>query len=147
MRLRLRRGESSIHKRLAGGAGTRPRIAPGSPSFQGVGISACVLARGPSLGLPLYNGLLDYDSLVRYSYATALAQLGRYEESAAHFRIVTQALPSFAPAYNDYGNLLRLMGHLESAVEQFQRALPLEPGFASARSNLELVFASLEEGE
>jgi hypothetical protein len=30
-RLRLRRGESPIHKRFASGAGSRPRIAPGSP--------------------------------------------------------------------------------------------------------------------
>jgi spermidine synthase/Flp pilus assembly protein TadD len=95
--------------------------------------------------LPLFDGLLDYDPLVRYNYATTLAQLGRYEEAAMQFRTLTQITPTFALGLNNYGNVLRLMGDLEGAAEQFKRALESDPNFTDARNNLTLVLASLEE--
>jgi tetratricopeptide (TPR) repeat protein len=96
--------------------------------------------------IPLYTGLLDEDPTVRYNFATALAELGRYAEAAEQFQVVTQDMPNLAAGYNNYGNVLRLMGNLKGAVDQFRQALELESGFSDAQNNLTLVLALLQEG-
>jgi Tfp pilus assembly protein PilF len=95
--------------------------------------------------LPLFKGLLDYDPLVRYSYATVLAQLGRFTESVVEFEIVTQRVPGFASAYNNWGTALMRMGDREGAIEKLQLALQHDPNHPDARRTLAGIQANGEE--
>jgi tetratricopeptide (TPR) repeat protein len=82
---------------------------------------------------------------VRYNYATALAQLGRYPEAVEQFEIVTQLRPDFASAYNNWGNAVVLMGDREGGIELIRMALKYEPNHPDARQSLARLGAAQED--
>lgn len=86
--------------------------------------------------LPLFPPVLDYDPLVRYNYATTLAQVGRYSEAVEQFKKVTALLPELASAYNNCGNCLYRLGDTQGAIEQFRLALKYAPNHPDAGPNL-----------
>jgi Flp pilus assembly protein TadD len=49
--------------------------------------------------------------------------------------------PDFAPAHNLLGIAYAQSGNTASAIEQFRRALALDPGLVDARSNLDQALA------
>ena len=74
--------------------------------------------------------------MVRYNYATTLAKLGRLSEAAVQFEIVIELMPEFASAYNNWGNVLAIMGDKEGARKLFTTALQHDPNHSDARQNL-----------
>jgi len=73
------------------------------------------------------------------SYALAYNQLGysyeflgRYAESASAFRKYIELLPDDPNPYDSYAELLMKMGNYRGSIEQYDKALALDPRFATA---------------
>ena len=52
------------------------------------------------------------------------------------FRIAQQLAPDLAQAYNGSGDVFRLEGKLDEAIQDYKRALQIDPDYAGARKNL-----------
>lgn len=74
---------------------------------------------------------LGHDNL-----GTALAQAGRDEQAAAHFRESIRLRPDFADPYNNLGLALARRGNAREAEAAYRRAVVLKPDFAEAHNNL-----------
>ncbi len=59
-----------------------------------------------------------------------LGELGRAEQ---HYRLALRLQPSNALAHTNLGSLLAITGRLDEAVDEFNRALDIEPGLSEAR--------------
>ena len=71
---------------------------------------------------------------------------GRYAEAVALYRSLAEAQPDNAEAHSNIGVALYHLGRPSEALASFQRALALDPDLESARSNLEQVQKSLQQG-
>ena len=50
-------------------------------------------------------------------------------------------------AHNNLGIALGSQGKLDEAIEEFRRALVIQPGFAGAQQNLDLALAARREAQ
>ncbi len=66
----------------------------------------------------------------------ALADLGRAEEAASHYRRALELNPRFACAWNNLGNLHFKLGRSREAAGAYATAARLAPEFADAHCNL-----------
>ncbi len=71
--------------------------------------------------------------------ARQLAAHGYWHEAAARYREATTLEPADAPLCNEFGELLMGHGDLPGALEQFDRALAIDPNNEEARQNREMV--------
>ena len=59
-----------------------------------------------------------------------LGELGRAEE---HYRLALRLQPGHALAHTNLGSVLAITGRLDEAIDEFNRALDLDPGLSPAR--------------
>jgi Tfp pilus assembly protein PilF len=71
------------------------------------------------------------------------AQLGELASAHRMAEAALRLIPSDARVYDAMGNVLRLEGHLEDAIESYRRALLVDPRCASAMSNCALCLQDL----
>jgi tetratricopeptide (TPR) repeat protein len=57
---------------------------------------------------------------------------GRYQEAIAAYKAVLRRHPDNVEAITHLGVILALAGHADNALEAFDRALEIEPGYAHA---------------
>ena len=67
---------------------------------------------------------------------------GQYEAATLLFIEAATRYPGCVPAWNDLGVTLYRSGNPEAAVEAFERALAVEPGFADSALNLASIFSN-----
>ncbi|MBI3934701.1 MAG: winged helix-turn-helix domain-containing protein [Acidobacteria bacterium] len=78
-----------------------------------------------------------------YWYALFLAAMGRFDEAFSHIEEARQLDPLSLVVKNHHGWILYFARQYEQAVEQFQAALELDPGFYLARVFLGLTYVQL----
>lgn len=74
----------------------------------------------------------------RYQQAVSHMQRGEWEPAIAILREVVAAVPGNARLHNSLGIALASGGDASAAARQFERALELDPGYASALKNMAL---------
>ena len=67
---------------------------------------------------------------------TAQNNLGKTIEASKTFKSLTKQHPSHANSFNNLGVTLQAQGKLEDAIEAYNKALSLKPGFAETYYNL-----------
>lgn len=67
------------------------------------------------------------------------SRTGRVSEGVAHYAEAARLKPRVARYLNDYGVALSMTGRPAEAIAQFEAALAVDPAFADARRNLEIV--------
>jgi Tfp pilus assembly protein PilF len=70
--------------------------------------------------------------------ARRLAAGSDWREAAARYREAAGLDPADAPLHNEFGELLMGHGELAEALEQFERALTIDPRNEEARQNEEM---------
>ncbi len=83
----------------------------------------------------------DYSSLV--SMGNALMDQGQYQMAMACYRRALEQDSSSADVWVDLGTCEHAMGHNESAIGDFQKALQINPHHQIARFNLGIVYYTL----
>lgn len=86
------------------------------------------------------------DVAVEFNRADALAKLGRVEEAQAAFQRVAEAQhrPDLQQkAHYNLGNLYATTGKRQEALQEYRRALKMDPNDAQARHNYEVVLRNL----
>lgn len=73
--------------------------------------------------------------------AATLASLGRLEEAAATAKRLTERYPGLAISWESSGYHALLAGQTDLAIEDFSRAIDIEPGRWSSQFNLALAWA------
>jgi tetratricopeptide (TPR) repeat protein len=71
--------------------------------------------------------------------ARKLSAQGDWHEAAARYREAAGLAPADAPLCNEFGELLMGHGQLAEALDQFDRALAIDPENEEARQNREMV--------
>jgi TolB-like protein/Flp pilus assembly protein TadD len=74
-------------------------------------------------------------------YALLLSGLGRGQEALDHGRTSYELDPFSAVTVANYGWQCHLSGEVDCAIQQYRRALEVQPGYARAHQRLSLVFA------
>ena len=59
--------------------------------------------------------------------------LGELDRAEAHYRLALRLQPSNALAHTNLGSVLAITGRLDEAVDEFNRAIDIDPGLVSAR--------------
>ena len=80
---------------------------------------------------------------LRFSRTVALERLGRTEEAAKALRSLIAEYPEIPEPYNNLAVIEAGMGSLEEAVKLLDRALLLNPNFATAQKNRGDVYLAL----
>jgi tetratricopeptide (TPR) repeat protein len=85
-----------------------------------------------------YRSLLAIEDSARneYNLANALADQGRREEAAAHYRRAIELDPQLANARYNLSLLLSVAGDVDGAIAQLRRAIATKPDYVDARVNL-----------
>ena len=65
-----------------------------------------------------------------------LAQQGKIEEAAAHYKEALRIKPNYAEAYNNLGILLARQGKIEEAAAHYNEALRIKPNYPEVYNNL-----------
>jgi len=65
-----------------------------------------------------------------------LKDIGRLDEAIVAIRRAIALRPSYAEAYSNLGNVLRINGQMDGAVAGFRQAITLDPNIAEAHNNL-----------
>jgi len=87
----------------------------------------------------------DPDNAAAHSnLASALANLGKYEEAIAQHRKAVELDLKHAPAYGNWGAALDNLGKPEEAIAQFRKAVEIDPKYAMAYNNLGLLLNYLD---
>ena len=73
---------------------------------------------------------------VRANYALTLYKLKRYDEAQTQIEYSIKQNPYQAKSFNNYGLILLEKQENQKAVEQFEKALQLQPDFSEASENL-----------
>ena len=73
---------------------------------------------------------------LRFSLASALYGMGRFDESRAEFERTVELAPDHAEAWNNLGILLGDLDETKEAVSAYRRALCLHPEYPDALYNL-----------
>ncbi|MDQ2950246.1 MAG: tetratricopeptide repeat protein [Acidobacteriota bacterium] len=84
-----------------------------------------------------------------YNLATLESNAGNYQDAVFHFSRVLERNPSRANAWNNLGNALLALRSPAEALQAFQLALGLQPGFPDAQWNssvAQLTLGKLPEG-
>jgi tetratricopeptide (TPR) repeat protein len=84
-------------------------------------------------------GQLEDESRLQNNWGIACMQLNRFSEAIEHFRLATQADPTFADAFANAGTAYLHAGRPDLASEFFHRALSLDPNQPQAASGLNRV--------
>lgn len=86
-----------------------------------------------------YRGLaLDpHQMSARYNLGVILVDLQRWQEGLEQLMQVVEERPGHAEAHNSLGVAHIHLQNLEQATWHFERAIALNPGFATARKNLQ----------
>ena len=71
---------------------------------------------------------------------SALSELGRLPEAAAHFRKAIELRPNYGDARYNLGYALLRLGQLEEGIQQIEEALRLEPENYMAHNNLGVAY-------
>ena len=79
----------------------------------------------------------DYKYWPPYNRANALKALKRYDEALEDFNLAIAYKADYAAAYNDRGETYELMGDRKRAIQDFEKALELEPENEAAKANVE----------
>ena len=74
--------------------------------------------------------------VAHYNLGVALQQVGRIEESIAHYEQALRINPDYAEAHNNLGNALLREGKVSDAIGQHEQALRINPDYAEAHNNL-----------
>lgn len=94
---------------------------------------------GPEAALPYFLRAIQLkpnDVEARFNAGLAFRKIGRYAESAEHYRMAVFLNPGYGNAWNNLGVVLDLMGNREAARTAFERALAIDPDDEMARFNL-----------
>ena len=84
-------------------------------------------------------------SQTRTNLATALKNLGRYDEAAREYELALRENPRDGVAWYNYGNLKRVhLGDREHAVRCYREAIRYRPLLGEAHFNLGLTLLELE---
>jgi tetratricopeptide (TPR) repeat protein len=67
------------------------------------------------------------DAGLRYRYAVALEEHGRWSDAEREYRVVTEISPDFGEAYVRYGDMLRKSCKADDAEAQYRKAISLNP--------------------
>ena len=94
-------------------------------------LMGCAFAEQPSSG-PLAQGI-------------ELLQKGDFQHSLILLRHAVELKPGSAPAHNYYGFALARNGSVDQAVQEFQKALKLDPRYPDALYNLGTALAVQEK--
>jgi len=79
--------------------------------------------------------LAPYHLEIQNKYAMALLRTERLLESKKVFEFVISENPNFEKVYANYGYLLSTLGHYDLAVEQYRKAISLNPDLVQAWLN------------
>lgn len=79
---------------------------------------------------------------VFYGRSTIASLEGRYDEALADINQAIQIFPSSYLLYNERGHLYLTMVDTDAAIRDFQKAIELSPGYATAYYNLALALSS-----
>lgn len=79
-----------------------------------------------------------------FNKATTAARKGDHAVAVDHFRIATAIDPEFADAFSSLGSEYVAIGELETAAEQYQKAVDLVPDHSGAVPNLSIVLCKLQ---
>ncbi len=72
------------------------------------------------------------------TFAKALTRSGKFDEAVQDFTQVLTAFPQDAQVHNDFGELYLRMGKPAEALEQFEKALAVNPSHPAALKNRDL---------
>ncbi|MBI3402489.1 MAG: tetratricopeptide repeat protein [Acidobacteria bacterium] len=75
--------------------------------------------------------------------AALYLDLGREQESAAHFEASVRLKPESSAAHYNFATALTLAGRMDEAIGQYQQALRIRPDYAIAHNNLGSVLLRL----
>ena len=81
---------------------------------------------------------------VQHALGVVYAHQRKYADAVRRFDHVLAAESKFAPAFLNRGNVLKIMGYTERALDDFNRALSLRPDYSAALCNRAMLF--LENG-
>lgn len=80
-----------------------------------------------------------YESMYSQNLANALIVAQKYSEAMFVFGQLIKMHPNNAALLNNYGTVLYNNGFREKAIEEFEKALKLDPKLSSARTNLQRI--------
>lgn len=78
----------------------------------------------------------------RYGYS--LLNQEKFDEAIKYFKKQVELTPEDANSYDSLGDGYRSAGNLQEAVNQYQKALDINPNFEASKNNLEEVTEELE---
>jgi tetratricopeptide (TPR) repeat protein len=74
---------------------------------------------------------------IRYNYAVALTQCGRYAGAVTEYEAALKLAPYQPIIHHGYAVALEKLGRVQEAIAQEQEALRLQPGLQEAKENLD----------
>jgi tetratricopeptide (TPR) repeat protein len=83
-------------------------------------------------------------SVAYYNKASALADLGKYEEAIEAYDKAIAIDPNYAAAHYNKGNDLYYLGKYEEAIESYDKAIAINPNYTAAHYNKARALADLE---
>lgn len=87
----------------------------------------------------LYETILKQDPRhadTMHLLGVLFAQLGQFQVSTHWIQQAIAIKPDIPVFHNNYGNALKALGDLDSAIEQYRQALQLKPDYAEVHNNL-----------
>ena len=78
------------------------------------------------------------------TYGYSLLNQEKYEEAIKYFKKQVELKPENANSYDSLGDGYRAIGNLKEAVNQYQKALDIDPNYEPSKNNLAEVTVELE---
>lgn len=78
------------------------------------------------------------------TYGYSLLNQEKYEEAIKYFKKQVELTPENANSYDSLGDGYRAIGNLKEAVNQYQKALDIDPNYEPSKNNLAEVTVELE---
>lgn len=122
------------------------RLRPDSAEFLNNLGTIYLAKKRPGDALRVYAkavGLVPANPNFLINLAVALVQLGQYDEATAIARKVLVKRPEFSAALNVLGNVLRLKGDREGALEAYERQLKVAPNEADSYYNCGVILQDM----
>jgi tetratricopeptide (TPR) repeat protein len=89
------------------------------------------------MGDPGNAAIRQTKAATEYNLGTLLLSLQRWNEAAAHLTVAIEFRPEHGESHNNLAVALRALGRHDQAIEEFRRAVALDPSNDAARKNLE----------
>jgi tetratricopeptide (TPR) repeat protein len=86
---------------------------------------------------------LSASTMVRNSYGYSLLDAGRYADAIREFEAYARLAPREPNPYDSLGEAYLIMGYPEKAIENYSRALAIDPTFLGAHNGRALSLATL----